>query len=42
MCPFSVTVPRVPDQELGPLLTQLAEAGFDNPIIKHVGADGCL
>ena len=39
MCPFSVTVPRVPDQELGPLLTQLAEAGFENPIIKHVGAD---
>ena len=31
---------HVPDRELGPLLTQLSEAGFDNPIIKHVGADG--
>jgi hypothetical protein len=40
MCPFSVTVQRVPDRELGPLLTRLSEAGFDNPIIGHVGADG--
>jgi hypothetical protein len=40
MCPFSVTVQHVPDRELGPLLTRLAEAGFDNPIINHVGADG--
>jgi hypothetical protein len=40
MCPFSVTVQRVPDRELGPLLTRLAEAGFDNPIISLVGADG--
>ena len=40
MCPFSVTVQHVPDRELGPLLTRLAEAGFDNPIIEHVGADG--
>jgi hypothetical protein len=40
MCPFSVTVPHVPDRELGPLLTQLSEAGFDSPIIKHVRADG--
>jgi hypothetical protein len=39
MCPFSVTVQHVPDRELGPLLTRLAEAGFDNPIIDHV-ADG--
>ena len=39
MCPFSVTVPHVPDRELGPLLTQLADAGFESPIIKHVGAD---
>jgi hypothetical protein len=39
MSPFSVTVQNVPDRELGPLLTQLAEAGFDNPIIKHAGAD---
>jgi hypothetical protein len=36
MSPFSVTVQNVPDRELGPLLTQLAEAGFDNPIIRHV------
>ena len=40
MCPFSVTVQHVPDRELGPLLTRLAQAGFDNPIIEHVGADG--
>jgi hypothetical protein len=39
MSPFSVTVQNVPDRELGPLLTQLAEAGFDNPMIKHVEAD---
>jgi hypothetical protein len=34
----------VPDRELGPLLTQLAEAGFDNPLIRHItdagAADG--
>ena len=40
MSPFSVTVQHVPDRELGPLLTSLAEAGFDNPIINHAGADG--
>jgi hypothetical protein len=40
MCPFSVTVQHVPDRELGPLLTRLDEAGFENPIINHVGADG--
>ena len=40
MSPFSVTVPNVPDRELGPLLTQLSEAGFDDPIIALVGADG--
>jgi hypothetical protein len=40
MSPFSVTVQRVPDRELGPLLTRLAEAGFDNPTIEHVGQDG--
>jgi hypothetical protein len=39
MSPFSVTVPNVPDRELGPLLTQLSEAGFDNPIIESVAAD---
>jgi hypothetical protein len=37
--PFSVTVPNVPDRELGPLLTTLSEAGFGNPSIKLVGAD---
>jgi hypothetical protein len=40
MSPFSVTVEDVPDRELGPLLTQLLQAGFDNPIITPVGADG--
>jgi hypothetical protein len=39
MSPFSVTVPNVPDRELGPLLTQLSQAGFDDPIIRLVGAD---
>jgi hypothetical protein len=38
--PFSVTVQHVPDRELGPLLTRLSEAGFDNPRISHVGPDG--
>jgi hypothetical protein len=38
MSPFSVTLPDVPDRELGPLLTQLAQAGFDNPIIEAIGA----
>ena len=40
MSPFSVTVPHVPDRELGPLLGRLSDAGFDNPIISHIGADG--
>jgi hypothetical protein len=40
MSPFSVTVQNVPDRELGPLLTKLSVAGFENPIIKLVGADG--
>jgi hypothetical protein len=40
LSPFSVTVQHVPDRELGTLLTSLAEAGFDNPTIKHVGAGG--
>ena len=34
MSPFSVTLEHVPDRELGPLLTHLAEAGFENPLIK--------
>jgi hypothetical protein len=38
--PFSVTVHDVPDHELGPLLTELSGAGFDQPIIKMSGADG--
>jgi hypothetical protein len=37
VCPFSVTVPYVPDRELGPLLSQISQAGFDNPIISHIG-----
>jgi hypothetical protein len=40
MCPFSVTVEHVPDRELGPLLLQLARAGFHDPIIRPVGGDG--
>jgi hypothetical protein len=40
MCPFSVTMPHVPDRELGPLLSRLAEAGFDSPIVRHVGGHG--
>ena len=40
MSPFSVTLQGVPDRELGPLLTQLAQAGFRNPIIKPLDADG--
>jgi hypothetical protein len=40
MCPFSVTVEHVPDRELGPLLAQLAEAGFARPIVSHVGSPG--
>ena len=40
MCPFSVTVERVPDRELGPLLARLSEAGFAHPIVNHVGAGG--
>jgi hypothetical protein len=38
MSPFSVTVQPVPDRELGPLLTQLATAGFVNPVIKAIVA----
>jgi hypothetical protein len=35
-----VTVQNVPDRELGALLTQLSRAGFDNPAITLLGADG--
>jgi hypothetical protein len=38
--PFSVTLEHVPDRELGPLLIQLAQAGFHNPIIRPVDGDG--
>jgi hypothetical protein len=38
MSPFSVTLQHVPDRELGPLLIQLARAGFHNPTIKPSGA----
>jgi hypothetical protein len=38
MCPFTVTVEHVPDRELGPLLARLSEAGFANPIVRHVDA----
>jgi hypothetical protein len=38
LSPFSVVLERVPDQELGRLLTHLARAGFHNPIIKPVTA----
>ena len=34
LSPFSVTLEHVPDRELGPLLTHLAEAGFEKPLIK--------
>jgi hypothetical protein len=40
LSPFSVTVHNVPDPELGALLTQLSEAGFDHPVIKAVAAVG--
>jgi len=40
MCPFSVTLRRVPDLELGPLLIQLAQAGFHDPVIEPVGGEG--
>lgn len=40
MSPFSVTIQHVPDRELGPLLGRLSDAGFDNPIISHLGPDG--
>ena len=40
MCPFSVTLEHVPDRELGPVLMQLAQAGFHNPIIRPVAAEG--
>lgn len=38
--PFSVTLEHVPDPELGPLLIQLAQAGFHHPLITPVDSDG--
>jgi hypothetical protein len=40
MSPFSVTVQNVPDRELGPLLTQLSQAGFDSPKITLLEPGG--
>ena len=34
MCPFSVTLQHIPDQQLGPLLILLAQAGFHDPLIE--------
>lgn len=42
MSPFTVTLQRVPDRELGPLLSQLSRAGFDNPAIHYVGSGNGL
>ncbi len=42
MSPFSVTVQNIPDRELGPLLTRLADAGFDAPIIRHIAEADAL
>lgn len=39
MSPFSVTVQNVPDRELGPLVAQLSQAGFESPIIQLWDAD---
>jgi hypothetical protein len=36
---FSVTVQHIPDRELGPLLTRLADAGFENPVISYDSPD---
>jgi hypothetical protein len=40
VCPFSVTLQRVPDRELGPLLIQLAQAGFHHPVVRPIDTDG--
>jgi hypothetical protein len=40
LSPFSVSLQRVPDRELGPLLIRLAQAGFHNPVITPVDVDG--
>jgi hypothetical protein len=38
LSPFSVTVHNVPDRDLGSLLTQLSESGFEHPVVKAVSA----
>jgi hypothetical protein len=38
--PFDVSVPNVPDPQLGPLLTKIAEAGFPAPVVTPVGETG--
>jgi len=40
VCPFSVTLQHVPDRELGPLLIQLAQAGFHHPVVRPIDTDG--
>ena len=40
MCPFSVTLQHVPDRDLGPLLIQLAQAGFHHPVVRPIDTDG--
>lgn len=40
MCPFSVTLQHVPDRELGPLLIQLAQAGFHHPVVRPIDTEG--
>jgi hypothetical protein len=38
MTPFKVTIPEVPDPDLGPLLTRLADSGYPDPIVEPAGA----
>jgi hypothetical protein len=40
MSPFTITLENVPDRDLGPLLTELAQAGFPAPIVNPVDAGG--
>jgi len=40
VCPFSVTLQHVPDRELGPLLIQLAQAGFHHPVVRPIDTEG--
>jgi hypothetical protein len=38
--PFTVTLSDVPDPQLGPLLTVLAEAGWSNPLVQPASLEG--